>query len=68
MELCTYRSCIHYWSGSLVNTSRLFFRRVPDKKSSMIKQILKVIFTRNGLLKTLVSDNAPEFCDDDLSL
>ena len=26
MELCAYGSCIHYWSGTLINTSRLFFR------------------------------------------
>ena len=41
---------------------------VPGKKMSLIKQILRVIFSRNGILKTLVSDNAPEFCDEDLSL
>ena len=38
--------------------------REPDKKSSTIKQILRVIFSRDGLPKTLVSDNAPEICDD----
>ena len=32
---------------------------VPDKKSSMIKQILRVIFSRNDIPKTLVSENAP---------
>lgn len=42
--------------------------QVPDKKSSTIKQILGVIFFRNGIPKTLVSDNAPEFCDEDLNL
>ena len=42
--------------------------RVPDKKSSTVKQILRVIFSRNGIPKTLVPDNAPEFCDEDLSL
>ena len=41
---------------------------VSDKKSSMIKQILRVIFSRNGIPKTLVSDNALEFCDEDLNL
>ena len=41
---------------------------VPDKKSSTIKQILRDIFSRNGMPKTLVSDNAPEFCDEDLNL
>ena len=38
------------------------------KKGSTIKQILRVIFSRNGIPKTLVSDNAPEFGDEDLSL
>ena len=41
---------------------------VPDKKGSMIKQILRVIFYRNGIPKTPVSNKAPEFCDEDLSL
>ena len=68
MESCAYGSCIHYWSGTLINTSRLFFQAVPDQKSSMIKQILRVIFSRNGIPKTLVSDNAPEFYDEDLNL
>ena len=39
-----------------------------DKKSSTIKQIPRVIFSRNDIPKTLVSDNAPEFCDGDLNL
>ena len=41
---------------------------VPDKKSSMIKQILRVIFSRNGIPKILVSNNASKFCDKDLNL
>ena len=41
--------------------------RVPDKKSYTIKRILRVIFSRNGQPKTLVSDNAPEICDEDLN-
>ena len=41
---------------------------VPDKKSSMIKQILSVIFSINGIPKTLVSKIVPEFCDEDLNL
>ena len=40
--------------------------RVPDCPT--IKQILRVIFSRNGILKTLVFDNAPEFCDEDPNL
>ena len=42
--------------------------RLPQKKGYTIKQILKVIFSRNDMLKTLVSDNAPEFCDEDITL
>ena len=41
---------------------------VPDQKSSMLKQILRVIFYRNSILKILVSDNTPEICDEDLNL
>ena len=41
---------------------------VPDQKSSTIKQILRVIFSINDIPKILVSDNAPEFCDEDLNL
>ena len=41
---------------------------MPDKKSPMIKQILRVIFSGNGKPKTLVSDNVAEFCDKDFSL
>ena len=42
--------------------------RVSEKKSSAIKQILRVIFSRNGIPKAQVSNNAPEFCDEDLIL
>ena len=42
--------------------------RVPEKKSSSIKQILRVIFSRNDIPKTMVSVNAAEFCDEDLNL
>ena len=41
---------------------------VPDKKSSTIKQILRVIFSTDGIQKALVFDNAPEFCDEELNL
>ena len=41
---------------------------VLDKKSSTMKQILRIIFSRNSISKTLVSNNAPEFCDEDLNL
>ena len=39
---------------------------VPDKKSSAY--ILRDIFSRNSIPKTLVSDNTLEFCDEDLNL
>ena len=42
--------------------------RVPDKKNSTVKQILKVIFSRNDISKSLVSDYTPEFHNEDLSL
>ena len=45
-----------------------FSIRVPDKKRSSIKHILRVIFSKNCIPKTLVSDNASEFCDEDLNL
>ena len=32
------------------------------------KKILRVIFFRNSIPKALVSDNTPEFCDEDLNL
>ena len=34
---------------------------VHDRKTERIKQILQVIFSKNEVLKILVSDNAPEF-------
>ena len=42
--------------------------RVPNKKNFTIEHILRVIFSRNGISKPLVSDNASEFCDEDLNL
>ena len=41
---------------------------MPDKKSSTIKQILRVIFSINGIPKTPISDNTSEFCDEDVNL
>ena len=41
---------------------------MPDKKSSTIKQILRVTFSRNSIPKSLVNDNSPEYYDEDLSL
>ena len=39
------------------------FIRVCDEKTETIKQILRVIFSRNGVPKIFVSNNAPEFCE-----
>ena len=36
---------------------------VHDRKTEMIKQILQVIFLRNGVLKTLVSGNSSDFSE-----
>ena len=40
--------------------------RACNRKTETIKQILQVLFSRNGVPETLVSDNAPEFCDGGL--
>ena len=37
-----------------------------DRKATTVRQILRTIFARNGVLKTIVTDNAPEFCDESL--
>ena len=37
--------------------------KVKDRKPITIQQVLRVIFPRNGVPKTLVSNNAPEFCE-----
>ena len=41
---------------------------VQDKKTDKVKQILRVIFSRNRMLKTLVFDNAQEFHNESLYL
>ena len=56
MGSCAYGSGIHNLSRTLINTSRLFSGwpqviHVPDKKILAIKQILGVIFFRNGIRK-----------------
>ena len=42
--------------------------KVKDRKADTVKQVLRTIFSRNGVPKTIVTDNAPEFCDDTLCL
>lgn len=36
--------------------------QVSNKRSLTVKQALRIIFSRNGIPKGIVSDNAPEFC------
>ena len=40
--------------------------RVPDRQASIVIRVLRNIFARNGIPRTLVSDNAAEFGDSDL--
>jgi len=40
--------------------------RVKDRNAATVKQVLRLIFSRNGVPRCLVSDNAREFQDDDL--
>ena len=40
--------------------------RVPDRRAETVKRVLRLIFARNGVPRTLVSDNAAEFTDSDL--
>ena len=72
-------SCVHMDHAYITRVGLLLIRvdsfsswpevkLVPDQKSSTIKQIQRIIFSRNGTPKTLASDNAPEFCDEDLNL
>lgn len=37
-----------------------------DRKESTLKQVLRVVFSWNGVPKTLVSDNSVEFSEDSL--
>ena len=39
---------------------------VAERKATTIKQILRTIFSRSGVPKTLVSDNTLEFCNKNL--
>ena len=40
---------------------------VNNRNTSTVKQILRVVFLRNGVPRVLITDNAPEFCDKNLS-
>ncbi|MEE4247257.1 MAG: RNase H-like domain-containing protein [Kangiellaceae bacterium] len=40
--------------------------QVPDKSARTTIRVLRRIFSRQGVPKTLVSDNAPEFCDGEM--
>jgi transposase InsO family protein len=39
---------------------------VPDRCAETVMDVLRVVFSRNGLPRTLVSDNAAEIGDADL--
>ena len=39
---------------------------VPDRRAQTVKSVLRSIFSRNGVPRVLVSDNAAEFSDRDL--
>ena len=40
--------------------------KVRDRKATTVRQILRTIFARNRVPKTIVTDNAPEFRDESL--
>ena len=54
------------WSHLLfeIKTASHIFHR----KATTVRQILRTMFTRNGVPKTIVTDNALEFCNDSLVL
>ena len=39
---------------------------VPNRRAETVRRVLQMIFSRNGVPHTLVSDNAAEFADKDL--
>ena len=40
--------------------------KVRDRKATAQRQILRTIFERNGVSKTIVTGNAPKICDESL--
>ena len=42
--------------------------KVRDRKATTVRQILKTIFARNGVPKTIFMDNTLEFCNESLVL
>ena len=40
--------------------------KMRDRKATTVRQILRTIFARSGVLTTIVMDNAPEFYDESL--
>ena len=40
--------------------------KVKDGKATTVRQILRTVFARNGVPKTIVMDNATEFCNESL--
>ena len=40
--------------------------KVRDRKATIVRKILRIIFARNGVPKTIVMDNTPEICNESL--
>ena len=40
--------------------------RVPSRSAKVVKNVLREVFSRNGVPRFLVSDNAAEFCELEL--
>ncbi len=40
--------------------------RVPNRRAETVKRVLRSIFSRNGVPRTLISDNVAEFTDNNL--
>ena len=73
MESCAYGSCIHYWSRTRINTTTLFFTLAQNNPYARQEKFYNKTDSKGHIfqkqhIKTLVSDNAPEFCNEDLNL
>ena len=65
MESCAYGSCIHYWSGTLINTSRLFFRLARSNLCARQEKLYDKTDSKGHISQKQHSENpginAPEF-------
>ena len=58
----------------ILDLSRFLFwlagsnKKVKDRKATTVRQILRTIFAKNGVPKTIVMDNVPEFSDESFVL